>query len=88
MPFPYKRILCPLDFDQHSTNALKEAAALALSGEGTLHVLHVVPVTPPLDEGATGGFAVGEIYEPQIEIARKQIEQIMTTIPTGLSEKS
>jgi Universal stress protein family len=58
MPFPYKRILCPVDFDQFSVLALKEAAALARESGATV----------PLDEGATGGLAVGEIYEPQIEV--------------------
>ena len=59
MPFPYKRILCPVDFDQFSALALKEAASLALGGGATVHLLHVVQINPSLDEGATGGLAVG-----------------------------
>ena len=89
MPFPYKRILCPVDFDQYSTEALKEAAALALSSAGMVHVLHVVQATLLLDEGATGGFAVGlgEMYEPKIEIARRQLEQMLTTMPPGVKRE-
>jgi nucleotide-binding universal stress UspA family protein len=59
MPFPYKRILCPVDFDLFSALALKEAASLALDSGATVHLLHVVDITSPLDEGATGGFGRG-----------------------------
>ena len=81
MPFPYKRILCPVDCDDYSAEALKHAAALALSSGATVFVLHVVPATPPLDEGATGGLAVGEIYEPRVRTARAQVEQMLAAIP-------
>jgi nucleotide-binding universal stress UspA family protein len=46
LPFPYKQILCPVDFDQNSAEALTEAAALALNGGGNLLVLHVVQNNP------------------------------------------
>ena len=84
MPFPYKRILCPVDFDQYSADALKEASALALSSAGTLYVLHVVQINPLDDAGATGGVAAGEMYDTQIELARKQVEQMLTTMPPGV----
>lgn len=84
MPFPYKRILCAVDFDDYSAGALKEAVALALAARATLHVLHVVPLTPLLDEAATGGLAVGELYQPQIEIAQKQLEKMLIAIPASV----
>ncbi|MGO9603494.1 MAG: universal stress protein [Candidatus Binataceae bacterium] len=87
MPFPYKRILCPVDFDEYSADALKEAAALALSGAGTVHVLHVVQINPLVEQGATGGIAVGEIYDSQVELARKQVEQMLTTIPAEVKRE-
>jgi universal stress protein A len=87
MPFPYKRILCPVDFDEASVLALKEAASLALDSGATVHLLHVVQITPSLDEGATGGLAVGEIYEPQIEVARKELERMLTVIPSGIKRE-
>ncbi|MGO9453092.1 MAG: universal stress protein [Candidatus Binataceae bacterium] len=87
MPFPYKRILCPVDFDEYSAGALKEAAALALSGAGTVHVLHVVQINPLVEQGATGGIAVGEIYDSQVELARKQVEQMLATIPAEVKRE-
>jgi len=88
MPFPYKRILCPVDFDEFSVAALREAAALALSSGATLQVLHVVSATPPLDEAATGGLAVGEVYEPQMRIAREQLDKMLATIPKKIPLES
>jgi nucleotide-binding universal stress UspA family protein len=44
MPFPYKRILCPVDFEQNSLSALGAAADLARGSDGTVYVLHVVPM--------------------------------------------
>ena len=81
MPFPYKRILCPVDFDQHSADALNEAAMLALNSGGELLVLHVVHINPLTYQGAAEGFAAGEMFEEQTEFARKQVEQMLTTIP-------
>jgi nucleotide-binding universal stress UspA family protein len=87
MPFPYKRILCPVDFDQFSALALKEAVSLALGSGATVHLLHVVQITPSLDEGATGGLAVGENYEFQIKVARKELEQMLTVIPSEIKRE-
>jgi nucleotide-binding universal stress UspA family protein len=87
MPFPYKRILCPVDFDQFSALALKEAVSLALGSGATVHLLHVVQITPSLDEGATGGLAVGENYEFQIKVARKELEQMLTVIPAEIERE-
>ena len=87
VPFPYKRILCPVDFDEYSGEALREAAALALNGVGTVHVLHALQINPLVDQGAAEGFAAGELYEAQIEFARKQVEQMLATMPPGVQRE-
>jgi universal stress protein A len=81
MPFPYKRILCPIDFDEYSSEALKEAAALALNGASTVHVLHVVQISPLFDQGAAEGYTAEEMYEAQTGFARKRVEQMLSAIP-------
>lgn len=81
MPFPYRRIVCPVDFDEYSGDALKEAAALALNGAATVYALHAVRINPLVDQGAVEGFVAGEVYESQIALARKQIEQMLTSMP-------
>jgi nucleotide-binding universal stress UspA family protein len=66
-------ILCPVDFDNNSLQALEEASALARSGEGRLCLLHVIQINPP----ATGGFVLAELFESQEKNAREQIGQII-----------
>lgn len=72
MAFPYKRILCPTDFDGNAGLALDEAKELALRGGGTVYVLHVIQVNPL----ATEGYVLGELYESQIKEARDKLVEI------------
>ena len=44
MAFPFKRILAPVDFDESSLSALELAAQLAKPNDGTVFILHIVPV--------------------------------------------
>ena len=40
----FSRILCPVDFDDNSMLALDTAANLARDSNGTVFILHVVPI--------------------------------------------
>jgi nucleotide-binding universal stress UspA family protein len=44
----FQRILCPVDFDGNSMEALRLARRLAVRDESKLYLLHVVPPTDPL----------------------------------------
>jgi nucleotide-binding universal stress UspA family protein len=44
MAYPFKKILCPIDFDPNSIAALDIAAELARQSNATVVVLHVVPI--------------------------------------------
>jgi len=44
MAFPFKQILAPVDFDQSSLKGLELAAQLARLNDGTVFILHIVPV--------------------------------------------
>ncbi len=81
MPFPYKRILCPVDLDGNSAAALKEGAILALSCAAKLCVLHVVQINPLVNQGIFEGADPAGLYETQTELARSQVEQMLSTIP-------
>jgi nucleotide-binding universal stress UspA family protein len=70
-----------VDFDEYSSEALKEAAALASSGGSTVHVLHVMTISPLFDQGAAEGFTAKEAYEAQTALARKRVEEMMRAIP-------
>ncbi len=49
MPRFFKKILCPIDFDENSMAALDYACRLAAESEAVLYVLHAIfiPVTSP-----------------------------------------
>ena len=44
MAFPFKRILAPVDFDPSSLKALELAAKIVKDNDGTVSILHIVPV--------------------------------------------
>jgi nucleotide-binding universal stress UspA family protein len=72
MSFPYKRILCAVDFDDHAAVAIKEAAALARAGHGVVILFHVVWVTPL----ATEGYVLAELQKSQMEDASLKLEDL------------
>jgi nucleotide-binding universal stress UspA family protein len=44
MAFPYRKILCPIDFDDNSLNALERGAEISRQMNSKLAVLHVIPI--------------------------------------------
>lgn len=83
MAFPFRNILCPVDFDDVALDALDTAADLARQNDGTLFVLHVVPmmvlIVPP-----TGTPPYVDLYKGQEEIARGKLERIARKRLAGL----
>src|SRR5271167_1864748 len=61
----YQRILCPIDFDENSLAALAAAADLARRSDGTVFVLHVVPMIV----APTGMPVYVDLYKSQEETA-------------------
>jgi len=50
MAFPYKTILCPVDFDDNSLAVLAEAAEIARHFEASVKLVHVIPFALSLGE--------------------------------------
>ncbi len=50
MAFPYKTILCPVDFDDNSLLALTRAAQIARHFEASIKLVHVIPFAYSLGE--------------------------------------
>jgi nucleotide-binding universal stress UspA family protein len=72
MSLPYQRILCPIDFDDNSIAALGTAADLAQRSDGTVYVLHVVPmIVQP-----TAMPVYVDIYKSQEETARARLKDL------------
>ncbi len=71
---PPKRIVCPIDFSDHSQNALIVATDLATRFQATLLLVHIVPMLPKLPSSVSI-FKEGE-YELQLhEDAKSRLEK-------------
>ena len=80
MAHPFRKILCPVDFDDNSMQALDTAADLARENNGTVFVLHVVPmIVPP-----TGMPVYVDLYQGQEETARDKLLEIAHKRLNGL----
>lgn len=70
MAFPFRRILCALDFDQSAGAVLDLAAKIALQNDSTVFMLHVVPmIIAPI-----GMPTYVDLYKGQEEAAHKRLE--------------
>jgi nucleotide-binding universal stress UspA family protein/CBS domain-containing protein len=72
MAAQFKRILCPVDFDDNSMQALDKAAQLAQESNGTVFALHVVPMIV----APTGMPVYVDLYQGQEETARTRMVEI------------
>jgi universal stress protein A len=48
MSYPFKKILCPVQFDESEQNALDLAAQMAKDIDATIYLLHVVLILPTI----------------------------------------
>lgn len=77
----FRRILCPVDFDDNSMQALDTAVDLARANNGTVFVLHVVPtIVMP-----TGKPIYVDLYQGQQEAARTKLLEIAHERLAGLT---
>jgi nucleotide-binding universal stress UspA family protein len=76
----FSRILCPVDFDDNSMKALDTAADLARENNGTVFVLHVVPMIV----APTGMPVYVDLYKGQEEAAHNKLLEIAHKRLAGL----
>ena len=72
MAFPYKAILCPIDFDENSLAALDKAVEIARYFGSNLILIHVLPMVLSLGEIPP----VEAMYEDQEKAARAKLSDI------------
>ena len=72
MAFPYKTILCPIDFDENSSTALDRAIELARHFKSSLILVHVLPLVVSLGEIPPPR----ALYEDQEKAARAKLEDV------------
>ncbi|MDO8434244.1 MAG: universal stress protein [Candidatus Binatus sp.] len=80
MSLPYRKILCPVDFDDNSIAALEAAAELARHHDATLYVLHTVPmIVPP-----TSMPVYVDLYQGQEQTAVKNLQELARKYLAGI----
>ena len=84
MAFPYKTILCPVDFDENSLAALDKAVEIARHLGSSIILVHVLPlvivpgeVPPPLG-----------LYEDQEKDARAKLADVAKQKLTGMKHEA
>ena len=77
----FKRILCPIDFDDHSLNALRMAVGLAQREQAKVYLLHVVPPTDPIVISSPFAAHRAENY------ARAELQKIAENELTGVDHE-
>ncbi len=88
--YPYRTILCPVDFDENSLAALEHARRLAADTGATLHLLHALPILPMLSDrgmplAADAAAAEAEAMRRLKEIARRRLGKISYTLHTRVT---
>ncbi|MGH7813735.1 MAG: universal stress protein [Candidatus Binataceae bacterium] len=90
MAFPFRKILCPIDFDDNSMAALDAAANLSRQNDGAVFVLHVVPmIIPPAGMPAYVDLFKGQeeaAHAKLTDIARRRLAGLKYELLTGSGE--
>jgi universal stress protein A len=77
----FNRILCPIDFDGNSLDALRLARRLAEQDKATLYLLHVIPPQDPLVMSAPA------IAEHDEKYAREELQRVSNAELTGVDHE-
>jgi universal stress protein A len=89
MGYPYKIILCPVDFDDNSMAALAHARRLAIDMGATIHLLHVLPILPMLaDHGVEVGIDEQADQQARTKLkdaARRRLTRVPAEIHTRIA---
>lgn len=88
----YQHLLVAVDFSDSSRAALNRAIKLATDLQAKITLVHVVelPVNPILEDVAVTGLPGlwdEELTKQWLDVARKQLDEWMTTIPQDSREK-
>lgn len=83
MAYPFRVILSPLQFDEHSVAAMTLAKEIAEHNGATIYLLHVVPILPALGEAPIAEH-VDSVEEAK---ARKMMEDLAQKYLQGIKHE-
>ena len=84
MAFPYQKILCPIDFDENSTNALERAAEIARHFKAAVFVIHAVPLVAQFGDIPLPA----DLYRDQQQAALARLKEIAAQKLNGLEQQT
>ena len=84
MAFPYRKILCPIDFDDNSLLALDNAIEIARHFGAAVSLVHVIPLVVQFGEVPIPV----ELYEEQEKAARAKLGEIVRQKLNGVEHES
>ena len=84
MAFPYQKILCPLDFDENSSNALEKAVEIARHFKAAIFLIHAVPLVAQFGEVPLPV----DLYQDQQRAALAKLNEIASQKLSDIEHKT
>lgn len=84
MAFPYRKILCPIDFDDNSLGALDKAIEIARHFGATVALVHAVPLVVQFGDVPIPV----DLYEDREKAARVKLAEIAAQKLAGVEHES
>jgi universal stress protein A len=84
MGFPYQKILCPIDFDENSSNALERAIEIARHFNAAVFLIHAVPLVAQFGEVSLPV----DLYQDQQRAALAKLNEIAGRKLSGIEHKT
>lgn len=84
MAFPYRMIVCPVDFDDNSLHALDHAIEIARHFAATITIVHVVPMVIELPADMPSSL---DRYAEQEKAAKAKLNEIVANKLGGVSHE-
>jgi universal stress protein A len=84
MSFPYQKILCPIDFDENSSNALERAIEIARYFKAAIFLVHAVPLVAQFGEVPLPL----DLYQDQQKAALARLNEIAGRKLSGIEHKT
>jgi universal stress protein A len=84
MSFPYQKILCPIDFDENSSNALERAIEIARHFKAAIILVHAVPLVAQFGEVPLPI----DLYQDQQKAALARLNEIASRKLSGIEHKT
>jgi universal stress protein A len=84
MAFPYRKILCPIDFDDNSSNALERAIEIARHFKAAIFLIHAVPLVAQYAEVPLPV----DLYQDEQRAALAKLNEIAGQQLSGIEHKT